>query len=868
MAIVTNTLLNTLTQHVHKHGTVVWYDPQDAYTEVAQKLTPHKVDGATVHLYNPERGFLALRRELEPHWNNEQPPKLVIYVPLARSECRHALIEFEVAGVVLQPGQQPPEQNTSLATIARQALPQVFPPAKVEEMVAQVEAGQLSLAELDELAEKGVEGQSGVIVTLFGTGNAPDVALRFLGEAGIDEAIEEKNAAASLAALMSEALGVPFSAEKGLPALRMQLARQVLMTDFIVGLGKDAPQKLSTFGMAERPVARQAAVQLAQAWRNRLDTAESYLLFSSKVAAEIGLGGMDIPLKSLARCHTFKAAEAKLQTAVEETLRQRATGRLVELASTRLASFWSRHDPVVKTRWEVILSAGRVLLEAARISNALKGKQWSAEFLVARYAYGEAEDEPWCGLDTAQRHLERDFHRFELDPQQHKTLLQLVSQARQRYAQTSNSLASRFVQAYADAKFELPPLMAQADIYHTTIAAEDGGRSAYLLVDALRYEMARELVTVLDKEWNAELAPAIATPPTITEIGMAALMPGAEKGVTIMASGSGKLTPIIEGKALRSRQERVAHFEQTATGKVVTAKLEQLAPLTSNHLAKQLATAELILVTATEEIDGLCETNPTLARRMLDDVLNQLRRGIKTLFGMGIGRVVITADHGYLFGDEISTGQTIDAPGGNTVSLKRRVWVGKGGAKIPGTLRQPLSAFGIGGDLELVTPQNLAIFKAPGGSTNYFHGGLSLPEIVIPVMVVNSGTAPAEEARARMAWTLTLGSQAITTRFLSVTVSGQSMELLPVEPPVVRVEVRAGADIISVPISATYGFQEVTKDVQLQAVAEDPRQIATNTITLQVTDEPDVTTVTVHLLDATTGVSLQRIEKVPFELAF
>src|SRR5690606_25273904 len=126
-----------------------------------------------------------------------------------------------------------------------------------------------------------------------------------------------------------------------------------------------------------------------------------------------------------------------------------ATDRLVELASQRLGGFWSLHDPVVKTRWEVILSAGRVLLEAARISNALKGKQWSAEFLVARYAYGEAGEGPWCALDTAQRHLERDFHRFELEPQQHKSLLQLVAHARQQYAQTSNSLASRFVQAYA-----------------------------------------------------------------------------------------------------------------------------------------------------------------------------------------------------------------------------------------------------------------------------------------------------------------------------------------------------------------------------------------------------------------------------------
>jgi len=313
-----------------------------------------------------------------------------------------------------------------------------------------------------------------------------------------------------------------------------------------------------------------------------LDAVDSYCRFSKLIEDEIGLRGMDIPLQGLARCQTFRGGETKLQTAVEEALCQKATAWLVELAGTRLGGFWSGQDPLTKTRWEVILAAGRVLLEAARINNALKGKQWSAESLVARYAYAEADAELWCALDTAQHHLERDFHRFELDPQQHKMLLQLVAQARQRYATMSGGLASRFVHAYAEAKFELPSLTLRTDIFRTAVATAGAG-SAHLLVDALRYEMAQELITGLDVEWAAELAPALATPPTITEIGMAALLPGAERSVTITASGSRKLTPVIDGKALRTRQDRVTYFEQTMAGKSVTVKLEQLAPLTSNH---------------------------------------------------------------------------------------------------------------------------------------------------------------------------------------------------------------------------------------------------------------------------------------------
>src|SRR5690606_32487110 len=152
----------------------------------------------------------------------------------------------------------------------------------------------------------------------------------------------------------------------------------------------------------------------------------------------------------------FAAAETRLQEAVERGLVQKVTAGLVELTKTRLGGFWSGQEPGIKTRWEVVHAAGRVLLAAAHIDSALKGKQWPAEALVARYAYGDEANEPWCLLDTAQRHLERDFHRFELDPQLHGSLLQLVSHARQQYTETTGTLTGRFIRAYQEAKFELP----------------------------------------------------------------------------------------------------------------------------------------------------------------------------------------------------------------------------------------------------------------------------------------------------------------------------------------------------------------------------------------------------------------------------
>ena len=878
MGLVTDKLLDSLRKQIESHGTVVWYDPELAYLDLVSSLAPERIAGASVHRYELERGFLWLRRQLEPLWADRvDPPRLLLYVPMRRAETQNALIEYESAGAVLRPGQQPPEQNTALTAVARQGLAGVVPAARLEELVGQVEAGQLSLSELDSLAEKGAEALTGVIATVFGSGNPQEVALRFLADPSVDAELEARQALGSLVTLLTEALGISFTPVAGPPALRARLARQVMVTDLLEALAESAPPTLSTFVVAQNPVARDAAAQIAHMWRNRRDLATSYLHWATQVQGEVGPGALNVGLEALARAETFEAGEVSLQEKVEEALVDRVSVSLLDLARSRQTGFWSEHKPEIKTRWEVVIDAGRLLVEASRIEESLKGRSWTATALLGNYAYGSSgSDRPWCGLDTAQRHLERDYHRFDLRPEAHQSLAKLVALARQRYATVSDRLAERFTRAYASDKFMLPGVMLQADVFREAVAPLAANqRVAYILVDALRFEMARELLGILGaahapeggEGWTCDLTPVMATPPTITEVGMAALLPGAERGLSVAEVG-GRLVPVVDGQPIRSRQERITHLGNAGLGDLVVAKLDQLAPLANAHLSQALKGAQLIVVTATEEIDGLCENNPAMARRVLDDVLNQLRRGLRTLFGLGVQTAVITADHGYLFGEAITPGQAMDAPGGKTVALKRRVWIGTGGAELPGVLRAPLSALGVGGGLEIATPWNLSCFKAKGGATEYFHGGLSLPELVIPLLVVHSGATSGPTAAADVYWTLSLGSQSISTRFVSATIQGRSTQLLPIHPPAVRVEVRVGDQAVSTPVSAKYGFQETTKDVQLQLKGDElPQEIAENTITLMITDELQVDEVTVHLLDATTGVSLARLEHVPVSIS-
>ncbi len=873
MPMVTDTLLNILRAQIKAHGAVVWYDADEAYAACVADLSPADLNAEAIHRYTPERGFLHLRHALEPLWGPaESAPRVLIYVPLAQAATDNALIEYEKGGVVLRPHQQPPERNTALAYVARQALESVFPPARREEIVAQVAEGKLSLSELDDLAEKGAQAGQGTLSVIFDTDHPAEIALRFLTSPALDDELAARQAVGDLARLLRGLLGVTFSTDHGSDGLRAQVARRVLLTDFIVALGDHVPSALTSVHLAEQRVAREAAVAVAESWRSRRDLVASYRDWAARIATEIGVGALPLNLEALFQSTTFRPVEQRLQEAVETQLTQRATQALLKRAQARQMTFWPQVDPLLKTRWDLIVDAGQVLIEAARIRAAIKRSTWPAETLVARYAYGE-HDDPWCALDSVQRRMERDYHTFEFDLQQHDRLIQLVAKARQTYAEAVNHLTRRFIDAYEQAAFHLPNILQQADIYRDVVTPErlQHGRVAYVLVDALRFEMARELsqAHLKDQEdWQVELRAALATPPTVTNVGMTALLPGAERGLVLSQEKRG-LTPSLAESTdgyLYLRERRMTYIAKQTSGVFVEAKLQELAPLSDVRLSETLQTADLALITSTEDIDGLCESNPTVARRVLDEVFVQLRRGLKTLFKHGFQSVVITADHGYLFGEGLIAGEPMDPPGGRTALLKRRVWVGKGGAALPGCLRVPLSDFGLTSDLELVTPRNLAVFKVRGGSKLYFHGGLTMQEVLIPVLTVRSGSPQVPSDEVEIDWTLTPGSRTISTRFVSVSIKGHTTQLLPLEPPLVRVEVRADDKLISTPVAATYGFNEATKDVTLKIQSENKYTLAENTVTLMITEEPDVATADVYLLNAETGVTLARLEEIPFEI--
>ena len=528
---------------------------------------------------------------------------------------------------------------------------------------------------------------------------------------------------------------------------------------------------------------------------------------ANKVEQELGLDQLELPVEPLKENETFLCVERALLVHVESELLKAATPALLQLAEYRLSRFWADVIPAIQARWALICSAAEVLIEADRVGKALKTAPTTVPALVKAYA---DDDEPWCLLDTHHRHMESRKYNFEFAASnEHHGLEKLITKAEQRYTEVGSELAKHFITQFQKAKHPIKGLLQQRDIFEKQVKPLLGeGKVAYVWVDALRFEMARELCRLLKDDFKLEIQPAIGTIPTITEIGMAALLPKAQESAKVVAVGGGKLALEIGGKVIKDRKDRVAFLKEHAGVSVFDAKLDDLLPKPAKKVKEGIQSAELILITS-QEIDELGEAdNMAQARLQIDGVLSHLRRGVRVLADHGIKTIVLVADHGHLFADEIGEDMKIEAPGGKVEDLHRRVWVGVGGNSEPSYLRTSLASLGVDSEFDIATPWTFAVFKSKGGGRAYFHGGLSPQELIIPVVVMHSAVKSSAPSTG-IQWTLTPGTAKLTTRFFSVQIAGSQSEssLFGFEPPKVRIELRANKKCVSLPVSASYGFR-------------------------------------------------------------
>lgn len=839
MGRVADEVLGKVRRAVETKGLVVWFDPTRRFTSLLDVLASEHIS-----VLRGEDGYFDLRWRLEPWLSSETRPRGVVWVPAPAAEGRRALCEVCAAAAVLGPDAPSRDANTSLAVALRAVLPAGLASAARNALVSQAERTEATLAEVDALAEHAGEGDRAALAAVFRSTDREVIALRFAATAQHDDTLASRGLLAPLAALLGELLGDELRlGDDGVAALRARFCARAWALAWRARFAPEDDALVST-----------RLLQWFATWRNQRDLRDAYVERARAIEPTLGALPPSMTVDALAAAQEFSRADdmlrATLMTALDEAPDEALEARCV----TARRGFWAEVEPGRTERWSLLEATARVLRLAIRVDRELLASGEGAGALAARYAEGM---DPWCALDTAHRHMERWCHTADLELDGADAPLDALAQrARRRYAEVTDRLARRWVRSLV-ADGGAAGLLRQREVYARVVRpASEEGAVAYVLVDGLRYEMARELAASLADLGEVSLRPALGALPSITEIGMASLLPGADESVSLSADRHGNLGLLVRSKHLRQRKDRVAHLASEVPG-VTVIKIGDLVP-SRRAVREEVGASPFVVVTVTDELDGLGDgVNPQMARRAMDDVLPQLRRAVRALFQRGVRAAVLTSDHGHFFGDPLGSDATLPAPGGETVALHRRAWVGRGGAASPGTVRFRAAELGYTGDLEVIVPEGMGCFAAAGPIGGYFHGGASPQELLVPVLTVRALASPSTSGAAT--WTLRPSRPRLSAMVASFAVEASVLGILPERARRVRLEIREGRRALGRVWQAAEGFDPASGEVAMRYDTA-TRTFGPNTLTVRLDEAPKGRRVRAVLLDAATDVELAEVE--------
>lgn len=696
-------LVRDLTDAINAHHLVVWQDEQGAFEDVAVELTPA---GCRFEAF--EGSWVALRHRVERELALPEPPRLVIYVPV-QAPAQDPLEEIRAAGYHFEP---------TITSVVRRALNGRLPENRVNEIAA----ASLRFTDAEAAAGAGVASGSVVLSTLLKAGSDREQLVMVLS-GDFDDAITGKSAWTEVHELANRLFGFSpggFGAE-----YREGVARMLLL-DGLHRSGVLAP-RLESARVAGSDQQHAARVAVCDDWWVRFPEVALDAFAAADRDLQVGTDLTWSPL--LAEVSLTEGIERAALVAVLGLLTAGDVDGAMALTSTRRRGRWVRQSalsPQVGGGWTVRWSAVVALCELeAQLNVKLPAASASSGDLLDWY-----QEIGWR-VDRAHRRLELALAGLDV----YDVLDEPVRSARGRYDKWLSTMIERLTGAVERGGFEVGGLLRQGDIHGRFVAGYDG-LVAYVWVDAMRFELAAEVVEAIRSNGHqVELHSAVAALPTITLVGMANLCPGASTSLSLEEKDD-KLEVHVSGTLVKGVEER-RELLRSAHGQVADVELASWVTRSEKELASSVAGADLILIRS-QDLDAAGENGVEMlsaAWSTFAETQGTLGRMVAKLATLGVKRVVITADHGFIaLSRRLDDSNRIDAPKGGKGELHRRGWVGRGATDHASTLRVPVAAVGEGGDLDVLVPRGLAVFAA-GGSKQFFHGGLSPQELVVPVIV-------------------------------------------------------------------------------------------------------------------------------------
>jgi hypothetical protein len=633
MSALREHLTKTLLKKVEAYGIVVWEDPHGEYAQVAEAVCP-----PDTHFARWAGSWYRLRHEVEGLASGPNPPRLLLYQG-AETPAEDPFAELRDAGTVLR---------LRLGTLIRQALEGDLTEARIQELAGQAR----TFGEVEAALESGT-GSGVRLPAALGTADTLQLTLRILAD--------DHEAQLTAGGLWEEVRGVLQHAFGGSVAgvgrdLKAAAFRHLLLAEMWQALGKLPAELATTLGptTAEQ---RRRACELLQTWRADRHRASSYRDQALAAERDLRLAGTLAWAEPFAGLDSFPALET---LALGEVVRRLEAGHAeaaAQLAAARFgSSFWVHGEVPEAEQWAPLWAAAAAVSQVLRqVGRAPVLAAKSAEEMLSWYA-----EQGW-EVDHAHRRMEAALTEVAAYGQ----LEEAVRKARGAYEGWLEGLLERFTKLVEQHGLDTGKLLRQGAVHNALVGTGPDGSVAYLLVDALRYELGKDLARALEGTGaTVELQPAVAAAPTITPVCMANLMPGADAGLTLVPHDKQTVLVQVNGTPVRAVQDRV-NLLRAAHGEVADILLTELFEMSERELRTRIGQARLVLVRS-QEIDSGLESDKTAAGwHYVRSMIGLLTRAVARLGLAGVTRMVIAADHGFLIlSRALSPARIIPSPGG------------------------------------------------------------------------------------------------------------------------------------------------------------------------------------------------------------
>lgn len=717
-------------------GVVIWLDKDSHYTEFVDELVAQHAQREFVYPVVPFRGsFLEQMLALEAYGTHLDNQPLLIHMPGHNEESirKTPMLEF------YEPGYR---YRKSLPTLVREVATGLVVPEAIETFVADKD---LSLAVADAWVSRMSSTEHTGLAARLNALDFSTLVEHLLGDGRLLASIESQDDVATLrehlrlqSGLDDEwcrffGVGTTGTPPEHARQLVDALGGWLLCHEFVHDLTREPVMpELRRLRNTTKPLLDRC-LRAPKDLRKRHP--EGYATLADDIEGRIVAERDAVRPEELGHIDTFRFEEALILEGALLALGRGDWQLAHEWSSERVGddAFWVGRDLFHNWEWKLVDQFARLGLALDADERPLHESRDLPDALE-RYTTSAYR------VDTAHREFERSFYRPDVRLPDYDRFKGLHRQLRQRYRDWADQLAEDFAKL-CEKDGALPDSsLQQRTLYDQVVQplVAEGGTVAVFLVDAFRYELAARLAAELEGTGTTvRLDGRYAELPTLTSVGMNVVPPVAQAGKLMpVVLRSGKISGFRSGEFTVSTIEQRGRVMASRSGQVTPIKLRDVAKATTQTLKRRLGAQPGVIFVYSTEFDDAGESGHL--HDALEGIFQDVRSAWHQLQLAGVRKFVFTADHGFLLQDETTHVQ----PFGKKTEANRRHILSEHAIGEPGMLTVPFSQLGYeGSEHYLLFRRDTAVFDNGHSEDTFVHGGNSLQERVIPVIVATRKVA-------------------------------------------------------------------------------------------------------------------------------